>query len=127
MSDDERRPIPHHFPQCKLNTVLRFHVNGTRRIIEDENARVQTNRPRNRDSLFLATGQSEPIIESAKRAQAHDFIMELPNQYDTMLGERGLGLSGGQKQRIAIALIVDENKNDSCGTTPILERSIFNE
>ncbi|MCY9371342.1 ABC transporter ATP-binding protein [Bacillus haynesii] len=45
----------------------------------------------------------DEIVESAKRAQAHDFIMELPNQYDTMLGERGLGLSGGQKQRLAIA------------------------
>ncbi len=45
----------------------------------------------------------EEIQRAAKLANAHDFVMELPNGYDTLVGERGIKLSGGQRQRIAIA------------------------
>ena len=51
----------------------------------------------------------DEVIEAAKRANAHEFIMELPDGYDTYIGQRGVKLSGGQKQRLSIARVFLKN------------------
>jgi subfamily B ATP-binding cassette protein MsbA len=61
----------------------------------------------------IAYGQphvtQEAVMEAARAALAHDFILRLPEGYDTMIGERGLRLSGGERQRIAIARAILKN------------------
>lgn len=64
-----------------------------------------------RENLAFAKPEAtdEEIIEVAKLAEAHDFILELPNGYDTVVGERGQKLSGGQRQRLSIARALLKN------------------
>lgn len=64
-----------------------------------------------RENILMGNPEAseEEMIEAAKAANAHDFIMELTNGYDTEIGERGVKLSGGQKQRIAIARVFLKN------------------
>ncbi|MCF2136821.1 MAG: ABC transporter ATP-binding protein/permease [Candidatus Thorarchaeota archaeon] len=106
-----------------LKLLLRFYdpIDGTITIDGIDLRRINTRTIRNavglveqdiflfrrsvRDNIAFGRKDAtiEEIIEAAKRAQAHDFIVELPDGYDTVIGERGTTLSGGQRQRLAIA------------------------
>ncbi len=74
----------------------------------------------------LAVAAGDELERAARLAHAHDFIMDLPNGYDTQIGERGVRLSGGQKQRLSIArailkdaplLILDEATSNVDGAS----------
>lgn len=78
----------------------------------------------------------EEVIEASKRANIYDYIMSLPNGFDSEIGERGVRLSGGQKQRISIArvflknpsiLILDEATSALDNTTEIMIQNALNE
>ncbi|MFN2169093.1 MAG: ABC transporter ATP-binding protein [Anaerolineae bacterium] len=106
-----------------INLIPRFYDPTEGRITVDgyDTRRVTLNSLRDQigivlqeTTLFAATvrenisfgypdATEEEIVSAAQAAQAHEFIVEMPHGYDTMVGERGVTLSGGQKQRVAIA------------------------
>ena len=63
----------------------------------------------NNIAFGMKNATREDVIEAAKVANAHDFIMQLENGYDTYIGDRGMNLSGGQRQRLSIARAVLKN------------------
>jgi ATP-binding cassette, subfamily B, bacterial MsbA len=63
----------------------------------------------NNISFGMNSATKESVVAAAKIANAHDFIMQTENGYDTMIGERGSKLSGGQRQRLSIARAVLKN------------------
>ena len=78
----------------------------------------------------------EEVVEAAKRANIHDYIMQMPNGYDTEIGERGVRLSGGQKQRLSIArvflkdpsiLVLDEATSALDNTTELMIQQSLDE
>ena len=82
------------------------------------------------------TASDEAIIEAAKRANIHDYVMSLEDGYLTNIGERGIKLSGGQKQRLSIArvflknpaiLILDEATSALDNTTEVLIQKALDE
>ena len=105
-----------------------YEVNAGRVLIDDHDIRDVTMRSLRKNigivqqDVYLFAGTimdnirygkldatDEEVIEAAKKANAHDFIMELPQGYDTDCGQRGVKLSGGQKQRLSIARVFLKN------------------
>ncbi len=119
----------------ELRTVTRASVRRAIGIVQQDiylfNASI-------RDNILYGRldATEEEVIEAAKRANIHDYIMTLDEGYDTVIGERGVRLSGGQKQRLSIArvflknppiLILDEATSALDNTTEILIQQALDE
>lgn len=118
-----------------INKITRSSLRSNIGIVQQDvylfNASIRDN------ILYGRPGATEEeVIEAAKRANIHNYVMSMPNGYDTVIGERGVKLSGGQKQRLSIArvflkdpaiLILDEATSALDNTTEILIQNSLNE
>lgn len=118
-----------------INKITRSSLRANIGIVQQDvylfNASIRDN------ILYGRPGATEEeVIEAAKRANIHNYIMSMPNSYDTVIGERGVKLSGGQKQRLSIArvflkdpeiLILDEATSALDNTTEILIQNSLDE
>ncbi len=78
-------------------------------IIEDEEAGLTVSSDQLAGARATIAALDEELGAAAKTANIYDFIMDLPNQFDTVVGERGYRLSGGEKQRVALARVILKN------------------
>lgn len=118
-----------------INKITRSSLRANIGIVQQDvylfNASIRDN------ILYGRPGATEEeVIEAAKRANIHDYVMSMPAGYDTVIGERGVKLSGGQKQRLSIArvflkdpaiLILDEATSALDNTTEILIQNALDE
>ena len=118
-----------------INKITRSSLRANIGIVQQDvylfNASIRDN------ILYGRPGATEEeVIEAAKRANIHNYVMGMPNGYDTVIGERGVKLSGGQKQRLSIArvflkdpaiLILDEATSALDNTTEILIQNSLDE
>lgn len=119
----------------EINKITRSSLRANIGIVQQDvylfNASIRDN------ILYGRPGATEEeVIEAAKRANIHDYVMSMPEGYDTVIGERGVKLSGGQKQRLSIArvflkdpaiLILDEATSALDNTTEILIQNALDE
>ncbi len=118
-----------------INKITRSSLRANIGIVQQDvylfNASIRDN------ILYGRPGATEEeVIEAAKSANIHNYVMSMPNGYDTVIGERGVKLSGGQKQRLSIArvflkdpaiLILDEATSALDNTTEILIQNSLDE
>ena len=118
-----------------INKITRSSLRANIGIVQQDvylfNASIRDN------ILYGRPGATEEeVIEAAKRANIHNYVMSMPEGYDTVIGERGVKLSGGQKQRLSIArvflkdpaiLILDEATSALDNTTEILIQNSLDE